>query len=164
MQKLMVNWLLAVLITGVSAVYAETPASAPKMACTPVKVKVVDHNLVLDVPASSLATGQLYFLKNASQQSIWLDKLNKKASASAGWSSYLRPNNWSALLVDKKEFTLSCAVIKPGNVDYVNCGQAISVCTPAHVTLTTSRKGGFWVAEDLPWDVFVKMLSKRGVK
>ncbi len=152
------NHIVAILMLASSFSFA-----AP-FTCVPMKVKVVNHHLVLEGASASTPQGQLYFFKNTSKQSLWLDRLNKKESASAGWSSYLRPTNWTALLLDKKEFTLSCAVLTPGKVDYVNCGQAISVCTPAHAALTTNHKGSYWVAEDLPWDVFVKMLSKRGVK
>jgi hypothetical protein len=163
MQKFIIRCALAMLLASSNMAGADEPAVS-KMTCLPVKTKVVNHGLVLDVPLSALAAGQLYFFKNNSQQSLWLDRLNKRASASAGWSSYLRPHNWSALLLDKKEFILSCAVIQPGKVDYVNCGEAISVCMPTHITLTTNRKGSYWLVEDLTWDVFVKMLAKRGVK
>jgi hypothetical protein len=160
MQKMMTSCIVAILITASSFSLA---APAP-LTCIPVKTKVVNHNLVLEGVSASAPAGQIYFFKNNSQKSLWIDRLGKQASASAGWASYIRPHNWSALFLNKKEFTLSCAVIQPGKVDYVNCGQVLTVCTPSHTTLTTSRKGSFWLVEDKPWDAFVALLAKRGVK
>jgi hypothetical protein len=161
MQKIIHSCVLAMFIASSSLSFA---APAVPLACTPVKVKVINHNLVLEGISASAPAGQIFFFKNNSSKSLWLDRLGKQSSASAGWSSYLRPHNWSALFLNKKEFLLSCAVIQPGKVDYVNCGQVLSVCIPTHSALTSTRKGSYWLVEDKPWEVFHPLMIKRGVK
>ncbi len=130
--------------------------------CQTMKIQSQDKNIFLN---TSGAEGSLiYFVKNASEKSIWLDHPVKNASASAGWSSYLRPGNWSAILVDKKSFELSCALIQPGKVDSLNCSQSLSICNPSHVIFMSNRKGSYWLTEDKSWKEFIKALVKRGVK
>jgi hypothetical protein len=158
MQKNIISCILAML-----SIVSSLSVAAP-LTCVPVKVKVVNHNLILEGASLAAPAGQLYFFKNNSQKSLWVDHYGKQSAASAGWASYIRTHNWSALFLNKKEFTLSCAVIQPGKVDYVNCGQALSVCVPAHPALPSNRKGSYWLVEDKPWDVFLTLLARRGVK
>lgn len=136
-------------------------ATMTNPSCLPIKNRSQHNSIVLgDVIAP---TAQLYFLKNISKKSIWLDHDSKHPSASAGWSSYLRPGQWSALLLDKKDFSLNCAVIQPGRVTYVNCAQAISVCLPPHLVINAKRKGSYWLVEDKSWEDLLKILTKKGV-
>lgn len=129
--------------------------------CKPVAVKVQAKNIILpgvDQPH----TIQIYFFKNTSTQSIWLDHPTDRPAAGAGWSSYLRAGNASALQVNRKNFAISCALIKPGKVEYVNCAKELTVCTPtAELTLKSTRKGTYWVAEDKAWDDLLKLLIKH---
>ncbi len=144
-------------------VHAETsPQKA--LTCSPIKIHS-QHNNTMVLNSQADASGPtLYLLKNVSKKSLWLDRYTQHPSASAGWASYLRPEQWSALLLDKKELELSCAVIQPGTVNYVNCVQAISVCVPQHVTVNTKRKGSYWLIEDKTWDELLRALAKKGVK
>src|ERR1700739_3194011 len=69
-----------------------------KVTCKPLTVKRQDKNIILpgiDQPRSTI----IYFMQNISKQSLWLDHPVKRRSASAGWSSYVQPGMWSALLV-----------------------------------------------------------------
>jgi hypothetical protein len=134
--------------------------------CPASQVVLHDKNIVLNAEKQTEKQDEsrIYFFKNTSDKSIWLDHPVKNASASAGWSSYLRPGNWSALLLDKKSFELSCAMIEPGKVDYLVCAKALSICNPAHATFHTNRKGSYWLVEDKSWKDLLKGLLKRGVK
>jgi hypothetical protein len=85
-------------------------------------------------------------------------------SVSAGWSSYLRNGNSSAIWVNRKNFNLSCAVIQPGKLEYLDCAKVISICEPKEVVYQSSRKGTYWLVEDKPWDDLIKLLGKRGVE
>jgi len=133
-------------------------ASSPSLReCTPIKTRTDGKNIILssDLPKGS---SQVYYLRNISNKSLWLDHPQRKAGANAGWSSYLRTGNWSALIVNRKEFSVSCAVIQPGNVDYLNCSQAITVCTPNEIL--ARRKGTYWVVEDKSWSDVSKVVNK----
>ncbi len=134
-----------------------------KILCASLALKSQDKNISLPGVDES-RTPKIYFLKNISQKSLWLDHPVEHVAASAGWSSYLRPGNSSALLVNRKNFTISCAVISPGKVDYLDCEKAIAVCVPKQATMTTNRKGVYWLAEDQSAEELLKTLEKRGVK
>ena len=150
--------ILLFFMTSLTAAYANTNAS-----CVPLTGKMQDKNIILPGPNEPRAT-TIYFFKNISSQSIWIDHPIPHPSASAGWSSYLRPGNSSALLVNRKNFAISCAVIHPGKVEYLNCEKVISVCVANKVTMTqTSRKGTYWLSEDKSYDDLMAALKKRGV-
>lgn len=137
---------------------------AANVVCTPAENKIQNKNIFLSGVEEARAT-QIYFIRNLSSQSLWLDHpVEKHRSAHAGWSSYLRPGKWSAILVNRKNFELSCAVIQPGNLSYQDCTKAISVCVPNQATFDSKRKGSYWLAEDLEWDELLKALEKRGVQ
>jgi len=129
--------------------------------CTPVKLpKSQNKNIVLD----GSATSRIYLIKNRTQKSIWLDHPVKHTGASAGWSSYLKPGDWSALWVDKNDFSISCSVIAPGKMETLECTQALSVCNPTHLVYSSHRKSTFWLVEGKPWKELLKGLQARGVK
>ncbi|MDR3478937.1 MAG: hypothetical protein P4M14_13015 [Gammaproteobacteria bacterium] len=134
---------------------------ASTLSCAPIKSKPQDQNILLP-GANSQGLPQLYLLKNISSKSVWLDHTAKKPSMSAGWSSYLRPGNGSAILLDKKDFSLTCSLIEPGKVVSLKCGQAISVCVAK--PLLTKRKGSYWLIEDKPWNDLLTTLSKKVAK
>lgn len=136
-----------------------------KVTCAPLVLKSQDNNIILP-GVENTHTAQIYFIHNTSQQSIWLDHPveNKSAGASAGWSSYSLPGKWSALLLNRKNFAISCAVIQPGKVEVRNCEKVISVCVPKLPLFDSKRKGSYWLVEDRTWDDLLKMLEKRGVQ
>ncbi len=130
--------------------------------CVPLEIKSENKEIILPGPDQP-KTNKLYFFENLTEKSIWLDHPVLHPSASAGWSSYLRAGNASALWVGRKNFNISCAVIQPGKVEYLDCAKVISVCVPNEVVYPSSRKGTYWLAEDKPWNDLIKALAKRGV-
>jgi hypothetical protein len=128
--------------------------------CTLAKIKVQNKNILL--PAVD-GVKKVYFIQNVQAKGLWIDHPVAHPSASAGWSSYVRAGNWSALVVDRKDFAISCAVIQPGKVEYQDCIHAISVCSPKEVLFKSTTKGTYWLAEDKPLDELIKVASKRGV-
>lgn len=136
--------------------------AATDQACTPVPIKKVGDDIILLVnppPKTSL----VYFFTNHSEKSMFIDHPSGRG-ASAGWSSYLRPGHWSALALNKSNFTIHCSAIEPGKVVSLDCSKMISVCAPKNPTLSTPLKGNFWLTEDKKWEAFVKALEGRGVK
>ena len=137
---------------------------AAPITCVPVKNKAQQHNNIMLGEEMTEPATQVYFLKNVSKKSLWLDRYTQHFSTTTGWASYLRPGQWSALLLTKKDFLLSCAVIQPGKVTYENCAQAISVCVPNGLALNTKRKGGYWLVEDKTWEELLRVLERKSVK
>jgi len=128
--------------------------------CHSMTLESKDKNVLLK-PASQNAY-TIFFIKNNAAKSIWLDHPTHK-TANAGWSSYLRPNNWSALLLDTKTFEMSCATIEPGKVNYLVCKDALQICAPSHIAIKTAHKGSYWLVEDKSWQDLLKGLIKRKV-
>ncbi len=156
MRKFILTSLLMLTCSGVIAETENTDC---------VSIETSSENKEIILPGSNdPQTGKIYFIKNVTEKSIWLDHPVLHPSVSAGWSSYLRPNHLSAILVNRKDFNLSCAVIKPGKLEYLDCAKAISICVPKDASYKSNRKGTYWLAEDKPMDELMKALAKRGVK
>ncbi|GEM_PF-2372272 len=135
--------------------------AASDLRCLPGPIKTQNKNIVL--PGSDENHPVVYFLHNISKQSIWVDHpSDKKGTAHAGWSSYIQPDKWSALLLNRKGFAISCGVIEPGKVIYQNCASVLSVCTTP-LTVNAKRKGSYWLVENEIWDNVMPALEKRGV-
>jgi len=155
----MMRYYMAIMLTCISVrVMAETESHG----CLPLEMKSENKEIVLPGPDDP-HTNKLYIFKNLSTKSIWLDHPVLHPSVSAGWSSYLRMGHSSALSVNRKNFNLSCAVIQPGKLEYLDCAKVISICEPKDVNYKSSRKGTYWLSEDKPWDDLMAALAKRGV-
>lgn len=130
--------------------------------CTPLTLQPENNTIVLpgvDQPR----TTKLYFFKNISPKSLWIDHPVAKPSASAGWSTYLQPGRWSVLLLNRKNFAINCSVILPGVVETKNCAKTLAICTPKNAAYESKRKGSYWLTEDSSWDETFNVLKKRGV-
>lgn len=133
--------------------------------CIPAPIKIQDKNFILPGPdPAHKHASQVYFFYNISKQSLWLDHPVEHRSASAGWSSYIQPQRWSAMLVDRQNFAVSCAQIKPGEVNYQSCEKVIKVCIPKADSFNAKRKGSYWLVEDKAWTDLLQGLEKRGFK
>ncbi len=156
MRHLLIFCFLAITLTWFGSSFA---ANNPN--CTPVPTKKVGDDIVLLVnppPKTSL----IYFFTNQSAKSLFIDHPSSRG-ANAGWSSYLRPGQWSALALNKSNFTVRCSAIEPGKVVSLDCSKTIYVCTPKNPVITSPLKGNFWLTEDKKWEAFMKALEGRGV-
>lgn len=163
MQK--IKWGLILLVFGINTSYAVAPPITCPAGTIQLDAKLQNKTIMLP-GVGETRSSEIYYFKNLTQQSLWLDHPVEKRAANAGWSSYLRPGKWSALLLNRQNFVISCAVINPGKVDYQHCSKAILVCVPKPKTAVfeSKRKGTYWLAEDQAWEDLVVGLGKRGVK
>lgn len=112
-------------------------------------------------PKNSL---QLFFIHNISNESIWLDKANKKGMGmQAGWASQLDGGKWSALLLagNQASFQLSCSNTDMKSVDcskYMAVSHANSVTYGAAVTHSS-----YWATENQSSDNLLAALKKRQI-
>src|SRR5262249_38066054 len=83
--------------------HSSAMAATENTHCTPLEVKNENKEIVLPGPDES-KIGKIYFIKNSTEKSIWLDHPVLHPSVSAGWSSYLRAGHSSAILVNRKDF------------------------------------------------------------
>ncbi len=106
----------------------------------------------------------LVMIHNSTKTDIWLTHPVSDPGASAGWSSRLQADNWSALALDKDSFELSCIESKPGHEQQVPCNSVISLCKWSSVSLPSKEKGSYWAGENLNLTKLISHLSGRGFK
>jgi hypothetical protein len=124
----------------------------------------IENNKIILLGSAEHHASQIYFFKNTSRQSVFIDHVKQNPGASAGWSSYLRPYHWSALVLNQKNFTVSCVMIQPGKVIPLNCSRTLFICSPQNIIPRLPLKGNYWLVEDKPWNLFLRQLVKQGVK
>lgn len=152
-----------ILIIIMLLIVSSATVAATKVNCKHIKLESENKNIILP-GVEGKGSAKIYFVENISKESLWLDHPITQRSASAGWSSYVHAGKWSALIVNRKNFVLTCAIIKPGKVDYQNCGKAISICVPEKVVFDSKRKGSYWLAENQSWEDLLKVVEKRGIQ
>ena len=105
-----------------------------------------------------------YLIKNVSQHQLWLTHPIANPSASAGWSSELDKNRWSALQLekDKEAFELSCIESKPGHEQQIPCKGVIIVCDYKSIKAPKTLTSSFWAGENMPLDELMTHLEGRG--
>jgi hypothetical protein len=106
--------------------------------------------------------GQLVFIHNISEYDLWITHPVASQGASAGWTSRLQKDNWSALVIDKPSFVLSCIESKPGHEQQIPCAGAIALCQWKKVKITKKEPGSFWVSEDLSLKGLRAAIGSRG--
>ena len=129
--------------------------------CTSILYTSQEKNIIL--PGSADAkTPVIYFFQNKSLQSVWIDHPEHRG-ASAGWASYLRPGNWSAIVLNKKNFSVSCSMIQPGKVEPLDCSKTLYVCKTFHKMINVRSLANSWLVEDKKPDDFLRILTKKGL-
>lgn len=149
---------ILLITTGwLTTVFAATPQ------CTPVPYTSQEKNITLP-GAVDAKTPIVYFFQNKSLQSVWIDHPDqKRRGASAGWASYLRPGNWSAIVLNKKNFSVSCAMIQPGKVELLDCSKTLYVCKSLSKMINMRSLANSWLVEDKKQDDFLRILTKKGI-
>ncbi len=106
---------------------------------------------------------RMYVIQNISHSPIWLNHEKKNPSASAGWSSRLFPNRWSAILVTDRNFDLQCEFQKKsGGMKAMPCKQRIRVCQFSEFYAKNPLSGGYWVVENVPFRALLSRIGARG--
>lgn len=136
------------------AVIAQAEETLPA-SCKPFTPK--DDALIL-----SAEKPLIVMIHNVSKSELWITHPVAEASASAGWTSRLQADHWSALALDKKNFELSCIESKPGHEQQLPCSAAISLCLWDAVTFPADNSGTFWAGEDLSLTKLISHLTSRG--
>ncbi|OGT41519.1 MAG: hypothetical protein A3F13_03715 [Gammaproteobacteria bacterium RIFCSPHIGHO2_12_FULL_40_19] len=106
---------------------------------------------------------RMYVIQNISHSPIWLNHEKKNPSASAGWSSRLFPDHWSAILVTDRNFDLQCQFQKKsGAMRAMPCKQMIRVCQFSEFYSKNPLSGGYWVVENVPFRALLSRIDARG--
>lgn len=107
----------------------------------------------------------LYLFYNITRRALLIDHPVFQPNASAGWSSELHPEHWSAFWVTGPDFPLECRMLKPYDIAKPQfCQHVIQVCRlePIEITQPQFVTGEYWVAEDLPYPLMMERVHQRG--
>ena len=109
------------------------------------------------------AKPRMYVIHNISHEAIWLNHEVKDRGVSAGWSSPLLPNHWSAILVTDRNFDLQCHFLKKsGGAITLPCKKVVTACQFSEFYSHNPISGGYWVAENVLLRALVPRISARG--
>ncbi|CAM2845902.1 hypothetical protein [Legionella worsleiensis] len=125
--------------------------------CQPVAVQ--GESVLLKAKSSKLV-----FIHNLTNADLWITHPVTNPGASAGWTTRLQADNWSALALDKSPFQLNCIESRPGHEQQIPCEGAIAVCQWKGVTLPAGSNGTYWAGEDLSLQALTAALGGRGFK
>lgn len=120
-------------------------------------VKVQGNSVTVEAKKNSLV-----FIHNLSTADIWITHPVVDPGASAGWTSRLQGDNWSALSLEKGPFVLNCIESKPGHEQQIPCEGTIAVCQWKKVKFPDNAKGTFWAAENMSLSALTAAVGARG--
>lgn len=101
-------------------------------------------------------------IHNLSTTELWLTHPSQEGRANAGWSSRVQSDNWSALALDRKKFTLNCIESRPGHEQQIPCKEVVAVCQMQDVTVPEHLSGTFWAGENMAMAPLIAYIKRRG--
>ncbi|WP_425170117.1 hypothetical protein [Legionella sp.] len=120
-------------------------------------VRVQGEEVTLEAKKNTLV-----FIHNLTTIDLWITHPVADPSVSAGWSTRLQGEYWSALFLDKGPFVLNCIESRPGHEQQIPCEGAIAVCQWDKVKFPENTKGAFWAAENMSLSALTAALGARG--
>ena len=116
-----------------------------------------------DMFTVKLKKKKLLYVHNILGMDLWLTFAGTNAASNEGWSSRLQSENWSALVVDKEAFVLSCIESRPGHEQQVPCQGAIAICQWKGAKIPSDTKQTNYLAgEDMSLAALTADIGGRG--
>lgn len=127
--------------------------------CQPIAIADAQAQLQVKKPA-------LVVLHSRSDAVLWLTHPIKDPGASAGWTSELHTDHWSALFLtpQKNSFNVACIKSIPGHEQRTPCAEVLRICTLPTDVVPQNVDGAFWVVENSTKDMLIPDLVQRGFK
>jgi hypothetical protein len=104
----------------------------------------------------------LFFVHNLSDMDLWVTHPVENTSASSDWSSRIQSQHWSALVVGKGPFALTCIESRPGHEQEIPCEGAIALCQWKGAKIPVGTQNTYWAGEDLTLAELKAALGGRG--
>lgn len=115
-----------------------------------------------DIVTVQAKKNSLVFIHNLSSADLWITHPVEDAGASAGWTSRVQSENWSALALEKGSFVLNCIESRPGHEQQIPCEGAIAVCAWKRAKFPSNAQGNFWASEDMSLSGLIAAVGARG--
>lgn len=108
---------------------------------------------------------RVYLFQNTSKKTVLLDHyLPSDPGVSAGGSSMLLPRHFSAIVLDRSPFVMSCQLKKLASYQKASCKQLIRVRTVPMLKGKRAIRGSFWIAENMSCSALKARMQRRGFR
>lgn len=107
---------------------------------------------------------QLVLIHNKTKRELVVNHSRARPSASAGWSSQLHPDSWSALMVTQPKFSLTCAEMRDEKYVLLDCSKVLESCYYTKFQdQESAATGTYWIAENFPLIELMGKIRKRKI-
>jgi len=110
---------------------------------------------------------KLYLIYNKKMERLLLSHPDRRRITNAGWDSMLKSGNWSAFIVNRPNFVISCRPLQKNfqAKPVISCSRVLTVCVYRHIKINDpAMKGTFWVAEDQSLETILERIKARFTK
>lgn len=104
----------------------------------------------------------LIMVHNLSNHDLWVTHPVSDAGASAGWSSQLESDRWSALALHDQSFELTCIESKPGHEQQVACAGLLAVCEWTNRAIPQEVSHTYWAGENMKLSALKEHITQQG--
>lgn len=122
--------------------------------------------LVIKTNALIIKSGEplVVLINNRTKNDLWLVHPSSTAGAQAGWTSRMETDKWTALVVNKKTFTLHCIESRPGHEQEISCQEAVAACAFSDVKPAKKMQTTRFAGENLSLATVLDHLGENGFK
>lgn len=157
---------LSVLIMNVS--YADTPVKQEKeflKHCNKAGIAAKGNTLILNAKHNPKQADWVYVLHNTTKQPVYINHpADHPGTASAGWGSRIDAKQWSALMLNRPAFALTCQnSILNNKHSVVACKKVLQVYRFKPHHLAKNKQNSFWIGENQSLDKLLNTLHTRGI-
>ncbi len=133
--------------------------------CNQEGIKVINKQLILNFNKKINNDSWVYLLQNISDQPVYINHpAEHPGTASAGWMSRLDEKQWSALMLTRKNFMITCQSNLANAIkEQPACKKLIKIYRFKPQTLSTDKQGNYWIVENKSLNRVIKNMNIRGI-
>lgn len=134
--------------------------------CNKAGTKAKGNLLILNAEKNNTAQSDwVYILHNTSKKPVYINHpADHPGTASAGWGTRLNPHQWSALMLNRPAFAITCQNSLANNQHaIVSCKKVLQICRFKPLKLSKNKQGSFWIGENQSLDKLLQTFKVRGV-
>lgn len=107
---------------------------------------------------------RLVLVHNKTKSPLWLTHPVKNPTVSAGWTTVLAVEKWSAIAVNRPNFELACVEALPGAEQRISCAASVDVCEVHDPVFDQKNGGTYWVTESQRLEKLILKVTRREIK